>query len=195
MSTFFTFIFVIIAAVGMAGSFVGGVLFLCVMFILIWIQNKDKKIKNLNEENENLRNKSYSENTKKITDVSKRQKIKKSQPQENTPNSRIQNIIEEKTGIKKSIDVNIPKIKSHTNNEDIELYIASKNLAAIVGNSSMKKTKIIIKFWDYIKENELQDKQNKRLIHCDGKIKTICNKDTITSFEVAKIIKENIKPI
>lgn len=197
MPTFFTFIFVIIAAAGMAGSLAGGLAFLCLMFIVIWIQNKDSKINNLLEENENLKGKVHSKNMEKISNLSKFQadkpKIKNIAIKENIPKTKIQEIIEEKTGVIKSENSKISKYKPYNNNNDIELYIASTKLAMIVGKSSMKRTEMVIKFWDYIKANELQDKQNKRLIHCDSKLKKLCNKDSITIFEVSKIIKDNTK--
>lgn len=46
----------------------------------------------------------------------------------------------------------------------------SSELAAIVGKSPMPRTEITKKLWEYIKENNLQDKANKRMINPDDKL-------------------------
>ncbi|MEJ0083894.1 MAG: SWIB/MDM2 domain-containing protein [Puia sp.] len=41
------------------------------------------------------------------------------------------------------------------------------------------------KIWVYIKKNDLQDKQNKRMINADANLKPIFVKDQISMFEMA----------
>src|SRR5436309_1012050 len=63
----------------------------------------------------------------------------------------------------------------------------SAELAVIVGNKPLPRTEIVKKTWDYIKKNDLQDKNNKRMINTDDKLKTVFDgKDQISMFEIAK---------
>ena len=49
----------------------------------------------------------------------------------------------------------------------------SAELSAVIGNSAMPRTEITKKVWDYIKKNNLQDSQNKRMINADDKLRPI----------------------
>src|SRR2546423_7405732 len=61
----------------------------------------------------------------------------------------------------------------------------SADLAAVVGNSPLPRTEIVKKIWDYIRKNSLQDKENKRMINTDDKLKKVFNgKDQISMFEI-----------
>src|SRR5215210_5797058 len=44
-------------------------------------------------------------------------------------------------------------------------------LAEVIGKKPMPRTEIIKKIWDYIKKNNLQDENNKRMINGDDKLK------------------------
>ena len=69
----------------------------------------------------------------------------------------------------------------------------SDNLAAVIGNKPAPRTEIVKKMWEYIKKNNLQDKNNKRMINADAKLKTIFGKDQVSMFDLAKIVNDNIK--
>ena len=69
----------------------------------------------------------------------------------------------------------------------------SNNLAEVIGSKPMPRTEIVKKVWDYIKKNNLQDKNNRRMINADGKLKPIFGKDQISMFELAKIVNKNVK--
>lgn len=49
----------------------------------------------------------------------------------------------------------------------------SAELAAVVGSTPLPRTAVVSKLWDYIKKNNLQDKDNKRNINADDKLKEI----------------------
>jgi upstream activation factor subunit UAF30 len=49
----------------------------------------------------------------------------------------------------------------------------SPQLAEFLGVSSMPRTQVVKKIWEYIKENNLQDPKNKRRILLDDKLQTI----------------------
>jgi len=70
----------------------------------------------------------------------------------------------------------------------------SASLAEVVGSKPIPRTEIIKKIWDYIKKNGLQDKQNRRMINADDKLKGIfAGKDQISMFELAKVVNSHVK--
>jgi upstream activation factor subunit UAF30 len=69
----------------------------------------------------------------------------------------------------------------------------SATLAEVVGSKPMPRTEVVKKIWDYIKKNGLQDKNNRRMINADGKLKPIFGKDQISMFELAKIVNKHVK--
>ena len=69
----------------------------------------------------------------------------------------------------------------------------SATLSEVVGSKAMPRTEVVKKIWDYIKKNNLQDKNNRRMINADGKLKPIFGKDQISMFELAKIVNNNIQ--
>jgi upstream activation factor subunit UAF30 len=66
-------------------------------------------------------------------------------------------------------------------------------LAAVVGNKPLPRTEIVKKVWDHIKKNNLQDKNNKRMINADAKTKPLFGKDQISMFDLAKIVNNHVK--
>ena len=70
----------------------------------------------------------------------------------------------------------------------------SETLGAVVGSKPLPRTEIIKKIWDYIKKNGLQDKQNKRMINADDKLKSVFGgKEQISMFELAKVVNNHVK--
>lgn len=69
----------------------------------------------------------------------------------------------------------------------------SPALSEVVGSKAMPRTEIVKKMWDYIKKNNLQDKNNKRMINADAKLKPVFGKDQISMFELAKVVNSHIK--
>lgn len=69
----------------------------------------------------------------------------------------------------------------------------SAELASVIGNKPVPRTEIIKKIWDYIKENGLQDKTNKRMINADSKLKVVFGgKNQISMFELAKVVSNHV---
>ncbi len=66
-------------------------------------------------------------------------------------------------------------------------------LASVVGNKPLPRTEIVKKVWDHIKKNDLQDKNNRRMINADEKTRTLFGKDQISMFDLAKIVNNHIK--
>ena len=70
----------------------------------------------------------------------------------------------------------------------------SAALAEVIGNKPAPRTEIVKKIWDYIKKNNLQDKNNKRMINADEKLKPIFGgKGQISMFELAKVVNNQVK--
>lgn len=65
-------------------------------------------------------------------------------------------------------------------------------LAEVVGSKPIPRTEIVKKVWDYIKKNGLQDKNNRRMINADAKLKPLFGKAQISMFDLAKIVNNNI---
>lgn len=69
----------------------------------------------------------------------------------------------------------------------------SATLAAVVGSSPLPRTEVVKKLWAYIKKNNLQDKNNKRNINADDKLKSLFGKSTVNMFEMTKIVSKHLK--
>ena len=69
----------------------------------------------------------------------------------------------------------------------------SAELAAIVGNKSMPRTEITKRIWNYIKDHNLQDAQNKRLINADANLRPVFGgKQQVSMFELAKLVSGHV---
>lgn len=67
-------------------------------------------------------------------------------------------------------------------------------LGAVVGNTPMPRTEVTKKIWDYIKKNNLQDPQNKRMIRADDKLRPVFNgKASVSMFEMTKLVNNHLK--
>lgn len=69
----------------------------------------------------------------------------------------------------------------------------STTLAAVVGASPLPRTEVVKKLWAYIKKNGLQDTKNKRNINADDKLKPIFGKNTVSMFEMTKLVSKHLK--
>jgi chromatin remodeling complex protein RSC6 len=70
----------------------------------------------------------------------------------------------------------------------------SAELAAVVGSKPIPRTEIVKKIWDYIRKNGLQDKNNRRMINTDEKLKKVFDgKNQISMFEIAKGVNNHVK--
>ncbi len=77
----------------------------------------------------------------------------------------------------------------------------SKELAAIVGKEPLPRTEVVKKMWVYIKEHNLQDASNKRVINVDEKLKKVFGNDEggkhyrkqVDMFEMQKLISPHLK--
>lgn len=71
----------------------------------------------------------------------------------------------------------------------------SEPLANFLGKGKeMARTDIVKSLWDYIKEHDLQNPQNKREILLDAKMKQVFGCDTFTMFTMNKYVAAHIHP-
>ena len=68
----------------------------------------------------------------------------------------------------------------------------SSALAAVVGSTPLPRTEVVSKLWVYIKKHHLQDKNNKRNINADDKLKAVFGKNQVTMFELASLIGKHL---
>jgi upstream activation factor subunit UAF30 len=67
-------------------------------------------------------------------------------------------------------------------------------LAAVVGKEPLPRTEVTKKIWEYIRQNNLQDPNDKRTIRADAKLKAIFDgKDSVTMFELTKLVNAHLK--
>lgn len=69
----------------------------------------------------------------------------------------------------------------------------SNALAEVIGSKAVPRTEVVKKIWDYIKKNNLQDKNNRRMINADAKLKPVFGKDQISMFELARVMNGHLK--
>lgn len=70
----------------------------------------------------------------------------------------------------------------------------SSELEAVVGKGPLPRGQVVKKLWEYIKEHNLQNPQNKRNILADDKLKAIFDgKSEVTMFEMTKLVSPHMK--
>jgi chromatin remodeling complex protein RSC6 len=70
----------------------------------------------------------------------------------------------------------------------------SATLAEVVGSKPIPRTEVTKKLWAYIKKNELQNPQNKRMIKADAALKAVFGgKATVNMFEMTKLVSKHLK--
>ena len=70
----------------------------------------------------------------------------------------------------------------------------SAALAEIVGSKPLPRTEVVKKMWVYIKANKLQDKNNRRMINADAKLKPVFSgKAQVSMFDMAKLLTKHLK--
>ena len=66
-------------------------------------------------------------------------------------------------------------------------------LAAVVGTKALPRTEVVKKLWTYIKRNNLQDNQNKRMINADAKLRDLFGgKKQVSMFEMTKLVSQHL---
>ena len=70
----------------------------------------------------------------------------------------------------------------------------SEQLQSVVGSSSMPRTEITKKLWQYIKRKGLQDAKERRMINADDNLRVVFGgKGKVSMFEMTKLVNKHIK--
>jgi chromatin remodeling complex protein RSC6 len=63
----------------------------------------------------------------------------------------------------------------------------------VIGSGSMPRTEVTKKLWAYIKRNGLQDKNNRRMINADDKLKAVFGgKSQVSMFDMTKLVSKHL---
>ena len=68
----------------------------------------------------------------------------------------------------------------------------SAELAAIVGSNPLPRSEVVSKVWEHIRNNNLQNPENKREILADDKLQKVFGKDRCTMFEMNKHLSRHL---
>ena len=69
----------------------------------------------------------------------------------------------------------------------------SKELAAVVGAQPLSRGEVVSKVWEYIKQRNLQNPENRREIVADEKLEAVFGKKKVTMFEMNKHLARHLK--
>lgn len=85
-----------------------------------------------------------------------------------------------------------PAAKRAVNPVFMKPLTPSHALAAVVGAQPLPRTEVVKKLWDYIKQHNLQDAANKRMINADTKLLEVFGKPQVSMFEMAGLIGKHL---
>ena len=85
------------------------------------------------------------------------------------------------------------KTKRKPNAAFMKPLTPSSALAQVVGSKPLPRTQVVKKLWVYIKKHKLQDAKNRRNINADSKLKAVFGKNTVSMFEMTKIVSKHLK--
>ena len=71
-------------------------------------------------------------------------------------------------------------------------YRPDAALAAVIGEGAVARTEVVKKVWDYVKERNLQDPKDKRVIVADDKLLPVFGKERINMFELTGIVGQHL---
>ncbi|CAK9185432.1 unnamed protein product [Ilex paraguariensis] len=68
----------------------------------------------------------------------------------------------------------------------------SPQLQKFTGESELARTEVVKRLWSYIRQNDLQDPNNRRNIICDEKLRELFSVDSINMFQMNKALAKHI---
>ncbi|KAM0846341.1 hypothetical protein ACQ4PT_055732 [Festuca glaucescens] len=71
----------------------------------------------------------------------------------------------------------------------------SPELQAVVGDTAMSRTQIVKQLWAYIRQNNLQDPDDKRKIICNDELRIVFETDATDMFKMNKLLAKHITPL
>lgn len=68
----------------------------------------------------------------------------------------------------------------------------SPDLTAVIGIEKTSRPQVVKYLWSYIKDNNLQNPNDKRQIECDTKLYQLFKKKTVGAFEMNRLLSNHI---
>ena len=66
-------------------------------------------------------------------------------------------------------------------------------LSTIIGHEALPRTEVTRKVWEYVRNHQLQDPQNKTFIRADDALKQVFDgKDRVSMFEMTKLVFKHV---
>ena len=98
-----------------------------------------------------------------------------------------------KTTAKKKTTKKASGAKRKPNAAFMKPLTPSAALAEVIGAKPIPRTQVVKKLWSYIHANKLQDSKNRRNINADAKLKPIFGKNTVSMFEMTKLVSKHLR--
>ncbi len=83
--------------------------------------------------------------------------------------------------------------KSTATKREQPKFTLSDDLSSLLGETELSRGEMTKKIWIYIKEHDLQDPKNKRMIVPDAKLEKVLGKDPIDMFQMTKVLSAHLK--
>lgn len=74
------------------------------------------------------------------------------------------------------------------NSINSKAYSVDEKLVPVVKVTSATRPQVVAKLWDYIRTNRLQDPSDKRTILCDAQMREAFGVQSMTMFEMNKLL-------
>ena len=71
----------------------------------------------------------------------------------------------------------------------------SPALSELLNETQLSRPQTVKKIWEYVKERELQDPEDKRQIRCDEPLRAVFKQDRVHMFTMNKILSQNLYAI
>lgn len=93
---------------------------------------------------------------------------------------------------KKLVRKESSKPRNTTNNPFNKLFLLSKPLSKLVGAKEMSRPQVVKRIWAYVKEHNLQDPKDRRILVCDELMLPVMKKPKISCFAMNKILSDHL---
>ena len=88
----------------------------------------------------------------------------------------------------------MPRTRQRNNPLFMRPLRPSKHLAAIVADGVFPRTEIVKRVWEYLREHDLQDRDNRRVINADGKLLPIFGyKKQVSLFDLTRFLSQHLE--
>lgn len=78
---------------------------------------------------------------------------------------------------------------------DGEIKVGQLDDCMLAAKIQLSRPQSVKRIWQYVRENDLQDPQDKRMIICDERLRPVFKSDKVHMFTMNKILNQNLYPI